>query len=42
MKLRATHKVMKYFSPVGVAVLVVVVVVVVVVVLGTVLVPGTH
>jgi hypothetical protein len=33
---------MKYFSPVGVAVLVVVVVVVVVVVLGTVLVPGTH
>ena len=41
MKLRATHKVMKYFSPVGVAVLVVVGVVVVVV-LGTVLVPGTH
>jgi Mg2+/Co2+ transporter CorB len=41
MKLRATHKVMKYFSPVGVAV-VVVVVVVVVVLLGAVLVPGTH
>jgi hypothetical protein len=46
MKLRETHKVMKYFNPVGVAVVVVVVVVavaaVVVVVLGGVLDPGTH
>jgi hypothetical protein len=49
MKLRETHKVMKYFNPVGVAAVVVVVVLVVVavvavvvVVLGGVLVPGTH
>jgi hypothetical protein len=43
MKLRETHKVMKYFNPVGVAVVVVVAVVAAVdVVLGGVLVPGTH